>query len=156
MQTKSFFVIPVKSEIKLNISYNAAWLCDLKYFQSIWSIKFAYLTAICTLEKFKLFISDYLLIDYLFLVRKLNKEHLASIHRWCVLLWVCVSVYGCVGVNFYKLGLLSQCMYVLNIPAWVCSKKGAEASINTLWSNFCCSMETIIIYSPSSEIVLFF
>ena len=154
MQTKSFFVI--SSEIKLIISYNAAWLCDLKYFQSIWSIKFAYLTAICTLEKFKLFISDYLLIDYLFLVRKLNKEHLASIHRWCVLLWVCVSVYGCVGVNFYKLGLLSQCMYVLNIPAWVCSKKGAEASINTLWSNFCCSMETIIIYSPSSEIVLFF
>ena len=111
---------------------------------------------ICTLEKFKLFISDYLLIDYVFLMRKLNKEHLASIHRWCVLLWVCVSVYGCVGVNFYKLGLLSQCMYVLNIPAWVCSKKGAEASINTLWSNFCCSMETIIIYSPSSEIVLFF
>ena len=152
MQTKSFFV---KSEIKLNISYNAAWLCDLTYFQSIWSIKFAYLTAICTSEKFKLFISDYLLIDYLFLV-KLNKEHLASIQRWCVLLWVCVSVYGCVGVNFYKLGLLSQCMYVLNIPAWVCSKKGAEASINTLWSNFCCSMETIIIYSPSSEIVLFF
>ena len=98
----------------------------------------------------------YLLIDYVFLMRKLNKEHLASIHRWCVLLWVCVSVYGCVGVNFYKLGLLSQCMYVLNIPAWVCSKKGAEASINTLWSNFCCSMETIIIYSPSSEIVLFF
>ena len=131
-------------------------MSSLVYFQSIWSIKFAYLTAICTLEKFKLFISDYLLIDYVFLMRKLNKEHLASILRWCVLLWVCVSVYGCVGVNFYKLGLSSQCMYVLNIPTWVCSKKGAEASINTLWSNFCCSMETIIIYSPSSEIVPFF
>ena len=102
-------------------------MSSLVYFQSIWSIKFAYLTAICTLEKFKLFISDYLLIDYVFLMRKLNKEHLASIQRWCVLLWVCVSVYGCVGVNFYKLGLSSQCIDVLNIPAWVCSKKGCRS-----------------------------
>ena len=90
-------------------------MSSLVYFQSIWSIKFAYLTAICTLERFKLFISDYLLIDYVFLMRKLNKEHLASIHRWCVLLWVCMcfSVWMC-RCEFLQTGII--------IPMYVCTQ----------------------------------